>query len=194
MEVLRPDMTKSEIEKELSKKGKYVQIDYLTRFLKQQSLNTDIKRFVFLKLAELYESVEMPIEAAKYYNRAAIISTSISDKINYFVREAEMYIKGSDFVKADDAVKKAIGEAPTNSKRQEIYNNIKDFYKNKAEFYEKNMKRGQAARIYEKLLEMKISAEERDEFRRRLLHLYEKLGKIKEYSELKNTIEKRSVV
>lgn len=176
-------MTKSDIEKELATKGKYVQIDYLTRFLKEQ-LGTDIKKFVFLKLAELYESTDMLIESAKYYNNASVMSVTFSEKINYFTKEAEMYIKAGDFVKADNAMKKAMTEAPA-LKKQEIYNKIKTFYKNQAQICEKNMKKGQATRVYERLIEMKISDDEKREFTNKLLELYEKLGKIREYSALK---------
>ncbi len=187
--MLQPNMTKSEIEKELATKGKYVQIDYLTRFLKNTSLSTDIKKFVFLKLADLYEKTDMLIESAKYYNGAAVISLTFSDKTNYFIKEAEMYIKAGagDFIKADDAMKKAMREAPL-MKRQEIYKTIKEFYKNQAGIYEKNLKRAQAVRVYEKLLEMKISDDEKKDFRNKLLKLYEKLGKIREYSALKKVI------
>ena len=68
--------------------------------------------------------------------------------------------------------------------KQDIYFMIKDFYKKQAEIYEKEMKRAHAARIYEKLLEMDISDLEREEIKKKLLELYEKLGKFEEMKRL----------
>ena len=176
-------MIKSEIEEELTGKGDFVQIDYLTTFLKE-SLSRDMKKFVFIKLARLYEKTNMLKEAAKNYNNAALISIPFSEKMNYFVKEAELYVQAGDFEKADLARKKAMSEA-NSIEKNEIYFTIKEFYKKAAEDYEKDLKRAHAARIYEKLLEMKINDIERKEIQERLMGLYDKLGKTKEYLLLK---------
>ena len=46
------NMSKSEIEKEIEGKGDFVQIDYLTKLLKEK-LPIDIKKFICLRLAEI---------------------------------------------------------------------------------------------------------------------------------------------
>ena len=176
-------MTKSEIEGELADKGDFVQIDYLTRFL-NEPLTMDMKKFVFIKLAELYEKIGMLKEAAKNYDNAAMISIPFSEKINHYMKEAGLYIKADDFEKADEAMKKAMSQA-NSVEKNEIYFTIKDFYKKEAEAYERNLKRAHAARVYEKLLEMKISDSERKEIREKLMEIYDKLGKTKEYLVLK---------
>ena len=181
--MLKTGMIKSEIEGELAGKGDFIQIDYLTRFLKEP-LTMDMKKFVFLKLAELYEKISMLKEAAKNYDNAAMISILFSEKINHYMKEAELYIKADDFEKSDRAMKKAMSQA-NSTEKNEIYITVKDFYKRQAEIYEKNLKRAHAARFYEKLLEMKISDSERKEIREKLLEIYDKLGKRKEYLVLK---------
>ena len=173
--MIKTGMIKSEIEEELAGKGDFVQIDYLTRFLKEP-LTMDMKKFVFLKLAVLYEKITMLEEAAKNYDSAAMVSILFSEKINHHIKEAELYIKADDFEKSGGAMKKAMAQA-NSTEKDEIYLAIKDFYKQQAEAYEKNLKRASAARVYEKLLEMKISDSEKKEIKEKLLEIYDKLGK-----------------
>ena len=136
----------------------------------------DMKKFVFLKLTVLYEKVGMLEEAAKNYDNAAMVSIAFSEKINHYIKEAELYIKADDFEKSDGAMKKAMSQA-NSTEKNDIYFTIKDFYKRQAEAYEKNLKRTHAAKIYEKLLEMRISDLERKEIKEKLLEIYDKLGK-----------------
>jgi len=173
--MLKTGMIKSEIEEELTGKGDFVQIDYLTRFLKEP-LTMDMKKFIFLKLAELYEKISMLKEAAKNYNDAAMVSIAFSEKINHYMKEADLYIKADDFEKCDEAMKKAMAQA-NSTEKNDIYFTVKGFYKLQAETYEKNLKRASAARVYEKLLEMRISDSERKEIKEKLLGTYDKLGK-----------------
>jgi tetratricopeptide (TPR) repeat protein len=178
--MLKQDMTKSEIEKDLQGKGDFVQIDHLIRFLKDQ-LSMDTKKFVFLKLAVLYEKAKLIDEAAKMYNNAAELAITFTEKINYYKKEAELYIKSGAFDRVEKAMRDAMSQANLREK-EDIYNSIKQFYKIQAAECEKIEKRNQAVRLYEKLLEMRISESERGEIKAKLLELYRKTGKIKEYS------------
>lgn len=177
-------MTKSEIEKELAGKGDYVQIDYLTRFLKEP-LSMDMKKFVYLKLGDIYEKINMLKDAAKNYDRAGMISITFAEKIRHFMKGAEVCIRAADFEKAEEAMKKAMVEANSVQKK-EIYLTIKNLYKQQAEAFEKNSKKIHAVKAYEKLLEMRLSEGERKELKEKLLDLYEKLGRRKEYFLLKS--------
>ncbi len=182
--MLNKDMSKSEIEEVLIDKGDFVQIDYLTKFLKE-NISIDIKKFVYLKLAGIYEKKGMLNDAAKMFDRIALISIAFSEKIKHYVKEAELYIKFGDFNKVDEAMKKAMNEANTIEK-QDIYFAIKNFYKRQAEVYEKELRRNHAVRIYEKLLETNITESERQEIKEKLLVLYEKLGRFDEARRLES--------
>ena len=183
--MLHKGMTKGEIEKFLNDKGNFVQIDYLTRFLKGD-LTMDMKKFVFLKLADIYERINMKNEAAKMYSGAATVSITFAEKIKHLVKETELYVKSGTFEMADAAMKKALNEA-NSIEKNDIYFTVKEIYKKQAEFYEKNLKRFNAMKAYEKLLEMNIKDSEKKEIKEKLLALYEKLGKTKEYSALNRT-------
>jgi tetratricopeptide (TPR) repeat protein len=177
--MLTKDMGKMDIEQALHGKGDFVQIDYLTRLLKE-SIPMEKKKFVFLKLGELYEKKRMMVEAARMYNNAALIAVTFTDKIKNHVKEAELYIKGGDFIMADEATKKAIKEA-TGKEKDNISNTVKEFYKLQGMVYEKENRRSQAIKIYEKFLQMNITESERQEIKDKLMKLYEQTGKLKEY-------------
>ena len=144
-----------------------------------------MKKHVALKLAELYGRKTIFTDAAKAYNTAASAAVAFSEKIKYHVKETEFYIKAGDYVAADVAMKKAFVDAKA-SERAEITFAVKDFYKRQALVYEKELRRSNAVKIYEKLLDMNISESERKEIKEKLLGLYEKLGLLKEYFALKN--------
>ncbi|MEK6926041.1 MAG: hypothetical protein AABW50_02065 [Nanoarchaeota archaeon] len=187
--MLTKEMNKVEIENYLKGKGDFVQIDHLTRFLTNKALPTDKRRFVYEKLAEIYEKRRMFAEAAKTYNAIAIASVTFSDKTKNHIKEADMHIKSGSFEYVDAAMKKAMTEVGT-AERNKIYSSIKEFYKKQAEVYIKDNRRNQAMKIYEKLMQMSISDMERTEIKGKLLNLYESLGRIKEYFALKGGNEK----
>jgi tetratricopeptide (TPR) repeat protein len=183
--MLRKGMSKSEIEKELAGKGEFVQIDYLTAFLREE-MPTDVRKFVMLRAAEIYGKKMMFGEAAKIYNNLAMLTITFKEKIQYYIKEAEMHIKGGNLREADRATSKAMNEANTFEKNDIMFN-IRQFYRKQAEAFEKEIRRANAARMYEKLLELSATEAEKREYRGKLMALYEKLGKFREYNALKGT-------
>ncbi|MEX2017000.1 MAG: hypothetical protein WD876_00835 [Candidatus Pacearchaeota archaeon] len=181
--MLKRNMSRGEIEKELLDKGDFVQIDHLTAFLKQD-IPTDIRKFVMIRIAELYEKKFMFREAAKLFNNVAMLVIPFKDKIQHHVKEAELYIKAGDLREADHAMQRALAQA-NQFEKNDIMFSIKKFYKVQAEAYEKGMRRNNATKMYEKLLELSPTSAEREEYKRKILPLYEKLGKFREFNALK---------
>lgn len=177
--MLDSNITKEEVEKQIQGKGDFVQIDYLTKLLDEKPPIL-LKQYIYLKLSKIYESKKMFVDSGKMLENLAVISTSFSKKTDYFLKAAENYIKDGFFEKADNVAKKAL-EGANVYERGEIFFSIKNFYKEEAKNYEKELKRNHAAKIYEKLLSMNISEVEKKEIKKKLLELYEKLGKFKEY-------------
>ena len=185
--MINKDMLKSEIEEAISGKGYFIQIDYLERYLKTNP-PIILKQFALTKLISIYEKLSMFNDAGKISEILAINVIAFSEKIKQYVKAAEFYIRAGQFTSAEYASKRAISEANVTEK-EEIYYSIKEFYKNQAEIYEREIKRKHAVKIYEKLLEMKISDLERKNIKERLMGLYEKLGMLKEYYFLKKSLE-----
>lgn len=184
--MLRKEMTKVEIEKELSGKGDYVLIDNMTRFLKE-NLSLDIKKFVYLKLVTVYERRIMFADAAAVYDRLIELSLTSQEKINYRTKATECYIKAGFYDKADLSMKNLSSEAKTGEKAK-ISLSMKDFYFKQAENYEKEKRRNRAIKTYEKILEMNLIEPEKNEVYKKLLVLYKETGMIKELMDMRRRL------
>jgi len=182
--MLNKNMRKREIEEVLEGKGEFVKIDYLTRYLKTIP-PFEMRKFAYAKLAEIYEEKRMFFDAAKTYKNIALSSLTFRDKIKYHLKEAESFIKAGEFVETEKALKSALSEANADQ-RIEIHKDIKKAYMEHAENLEKEFKTNNASKIYEKILTLDLSEDEEKDVRKKLLELYEKLGKIKELKFLKN--------
>ena len=175
-------MSKSEIEKELQGKGDFIQIDYLSRFLTQKPPLHE-KKFAFMKLIEIYEAKKMFNDVAKIYNNLALLALSSQEKIDSIIKETKAYIQAGHFDEADAVMRRAMDDVPI-VKKADIYEDIKRFYRQQGEQYEKENRRNHAVKVYEKLLSMKITDSERNEVKTKLLSLYDQLGKFRESSAL----------
>ena len=171
-------MSKREIEEDIKGIGDYVQIDRLNNFLNTNP-PIDIKKFIFLKLADIYGKKAMFNDAANCYNNAALITITYVDKIKYYTKEAEMHIKGGHFEKVESSMRKAMSNANVVQKPQ-IQEDIMNMYKKLAEDYSVSDKRSHAVKIYEKILVMKISDEEKEEIKEKLKTLYQSLGRYRD--------------
>ena len=183
--MLDEKMSKSEMENILNEKGDFIQIDIINRFLSSSSeLKRDTKKFLFLRLAEIYERRLMFNDAAKMYGNLGVLVISYSEKIKYFLIETKLFISIGEFSKADEAMKKGIAQA-SSVERENVYFEVKHFYKELARKYGETGKLAKAMRIYEKLMEMKLDFSERKEIKEKLLGFYDKLGERQKYNILK---------
>ena len=173
--MLNRNMSKLDIEKCLSSKGNFIKIDYLTKFLKED-IPIDTKKFAYNKLAEIYESMRLFGDAAEIFKSLSILSMNFSEKRRNYIKCCRLYILAGEFSKVDEFLQKAMSQSNIIDKK-EIYEEIKNFYKKVAEDYEKDLKRNHASKLYEKVLEMRIDDFERKEIKKKLIELYEKLGK-----------------
>ena len=186
--MLGSELSKSDVEAKLIGRGDFVNIDYLSKLLKEK-LHRDTKKFVYLKLIDIYDGKNMFNDVAKMYEGLASISIAFSEQIKNHLNATQYYIRAGFFDKADYAMRKAINEA-NSVEREEIGFSVKEFYKKQAEEHERKLKRNHAARIYEKLLEMSITDQERVEIKEKLMELYEKLGRLKEFYAMKKFKER----
>lgn len=180
--MLTKGMSKSEIEKELKGKGDFIQIDYLNRFIAQKPPLHE-KKFAFMKLIEIYQSKSMFNDVAKIYSNLSTLALSSQERGEYLIKETKSHIQSGRFDEADAVMRRAMEEVPI-IKKTEIYEDIKKFYKQQAEQYERESRRNHAVKMYEKLLSMKISEQEKSEIKGKLLTLYDQLGKFREHSVL----------
>ncbi len=161
--------------------GDMVKIEFLENCLKQLGLPNDAKRFSHLKLAELYAYKLMWPLAAKNMELAADCATTYKDKIDFYMKEITFLLKVNDFMKLDNAAKKALICTTNQVEKQAIKDKIKNEMLNLAKDYETRNKRSNAAQLYERLMDMSITNDaEKKELMGRVATLNSRLGKIKE--------------
>jgi tetratricopeptide (TPR) repeat protein len=187
-----PAVSRRDIEAKIANVGDYVKMDFLSAALKK-NLDFDARKFALTKLASIYESRNMFIEAAKLMRASADINTTFDAKVNEFVKSAELFIKGGSFDEADVSFTKAIA-AGNQRQKEEVKAKRKTLYKAQALDYMKKDKRTYAMKAYEKLLTLDFMHSEKAEIQKTLLSLYEKLGKVREFYALKRAIENPSSV
>ena len=175
-------MTKVEIEKELRNQGDYVQIDNITRFLRQNPA-LDIKKFLYAILIGIYDRRKMFGEAADTCGKLAELMLNSDEKSTCFKKQTEFYIKAGFFEKADATFRRTLSETKPND-RPKLNLEIRQFYKNQAENYEKEKRRSLAVKTYEKILMLDISDYEKKEIQEKLSKLYKELGMVGEYMKL----------
>jgi len=183
--MLTKGMSREQIREYLKDKGNFVQIDHLNRFLETKP-PIPIKRFVYEALTSLYEKANLLSDAGLNAENSAEACVTFTDKISFFVRATELFIKAGKFDRADYSMKKALHHANA-SEKGDVYRQIKEFYKKQAGAYEQEHKKAHAVKFYEKLLTMNLFEEERNEIKLKLADLYDKLGRFNDAAMLKKS-------
>ncbi|MFA6974189.1 MAG: hypothetical protein WC238_05660 [Parcubacteria group bacterium] len=182
-------MSMQEIETILKNKNDFVKIDLLTRFIDEERPEGEIKKVCYMMLGEIYERSLMFNDSAKCYDRAGELSPW-KEKKNLHIKAAQLYIRGGDFQKAEGLIKNAVSESST-FERKEMLTGFKKYCIFVAESLERTRKLGDAIKVYEKTLLMELSDEEKRIVRERLMNLYQKLGKVREYLDMKSSLGRR---
>ena len=177
------EKTRRDVEEKLKTLGAFVKIDYLTSCLKQP-IDFDTRRFVLLTLSGIYEKRGIFLEAGKLLRHASDINPTEMGKKQELVKSAELFVKGNNFDEADTSFKKALIIAGVSEKRN-LDLSRKNMYKKYADECLTRDKRRQAVEAYERLLSIDLDAGEKEDIKKKLIGLYEKLGKIREFYNLK---------
>ncbi|PIN89290.1 hypothetical protein COU60_03990 [Candidatus Pacearchaeota archaeon CG10_big_fil_rev_8_21_14_0_10_34_76] len=176
----------SEIESELKDKGEFVQMSYLQRAL-DSGLDFETKKYVLIRLSKIYENKGMYSEAAKCIRNAADINTTFRGQITDYMKAVELYVRADMHHEADRIFSQALALGNGKEKMQ-MKTALKDYYLTNARRYMNSDKRNYAKRVFEKTLTLDLEPGERREVQQTLLDLYQKLGNIKEYYQLKQKI------
>jgi tetratricopeptide (TPR) repeat protein len=181
------EKTRAEVEVKLSSMSDFLKMEYLESCLKAH-MDFDVQRLCHQKLSELYDGRNMYSEAAKNMSAVAELAGTFKDKMEAYMKETGLWIKSAQYDRAEEAFKKALASGNAKEK-DEMKRAIKDLYKRQAQAYERMSRNTNALKIYELLL--RVSEEpEKLEVRKKLLELYHRLGKIREYTVLKEQLDK----
>ncbi len=185
--MLVKETTKEAIDAKAATMSDFLKMEYFESSLKQnKEASFEIKKYANTQLANLYEGRSMYLEAARKMNSIADISTTFNEKRLAFLRVLDLCIKAGSYDRADDAFKKAMACANLKEK-EDIKIQMKNWYKVHAAGYEKHLKHGNALKAYEKVYSLELNDNEKQETRQKLMQLYNRLGKIREYNAIKST-------
>jgi len=154
-------------------------LSYLEIALREAGLSYEIKRFLLEEAASLYEIRKMHEKAAKAMATKASIDVTTKDKIEAYLKAAEMYSKAGKIDFAEEIFLRASREA-NNEQRAKIGLAKKNIYSRFAKELETQGKKASALKFYEKLIKMEIDPLEKQIIKKRLTEIYKGLGMFRE--------------
>lgn len=156
-----------------------IKMEYLESVLKVSDIFMDVRKFAYTMLAELYEKRLMPDKAAKIMSTKANYDMTFREKIESYLRAAELYAKSGNILLADDMFVRASREG--NAEQQaKIALARKNIFLTVANDFEKKSRMAHAVKFYEHLLIFKLDDLEKSLIKKKLLDYYKKVGRFNE--------------
>ena len=181
MQILENNL--EEIKRKAETMSDFLKMEYL-ELCAQKFIDFYILKYCHIELIRLYKSKLLYLDALKYLAKLQSMSLSDDEKSQLFINEMEILIKGGYYDRVDGAYKNAVKFT------DDVYllrRKIIELYNSEAEKFEKANKNQSLLRIYEKLIPM-LNDDEKDEYKKKLLVVYKKLGKVKESLALEKNI------
>ena len=154
-------------------------IIYLESALKAVGGSFEIKRFIWGKLASLYEERKMFERAARALGTLASMEPMFRERMDSYVMAAEMFCRVGKVRDADEMFVRAARDV-TGEGKAKVMLARKNVYLNAAGELERKGKRASAVKFYEKLVKMKLEDVERSEIIDKLRVSYKALGMFRE--------------
>jgi tetratricopeptide (TPR) repeat protein len=176
--------TIQEVEEKLRTMSDFLKMEYLEQMSKKQN-SLDVGKYVRKQMAKVYSDKGMYSNAARQLEAWADMSVTFKEKIEAYIQEVEMWIRAGEYNTAEDIMKRALANA-TLVEKTTIKERIKQAYKDQALMFEKRNERNKALKIYERLYSIEIETNEKETLRQKLLGLYDKTGKVREFMMLRD--------
>jgi len=164
--------------------GDEKRIEFLEDLLKKQ-IDKETKKFVCVKLAELYEKKNILNIELQYLIFAENLEDKYSEKLPLLMKIAQIYVKLFDFMNAEDFFKRAMEVAPINDidRLEDAYLN---FYIEEARAYELKKRYRKAIKFYEFIANKGIN---RTAMLEKAAELYDKAAMPIEAGKIKRSIQ-----
>ncbi len=154
-------------------------LSYLESALKEQGFSFEIKRHLWGLTAKLYEDRKMLEKAAKAMANKAAMEITQKERIESYLKSAELYAKCGKVDEAENIFIRATRESTT-EQQAKIKLAQKNIYLTFAKELETNNKKASALKFYEKLIKMKIDPLEKTLIKQKLFSTYKALGMFRE--------------
>jgi Arc/MetJ-type ribon-helix-helix transcriptional regulator len=172
-------ITIQEVEEKLKTMNDFLKMEYLESLSKKQN-PIEVGKYVRKQISRLYADKGMYSNSAKQLEAWADMAVTFKEKIEAYILEVEMWIRAGEYNNADDIIKRALANA-TLTEKTIIKERIKQSYINQALMLERRNERNKALKIYERLYSTETDVNKKEDIRKKLLDLYEKTGKVREY-------------
>lgn len=180
------ESTISDIDKKLGiVGGDMLKIEYLESALKN-NLPLEVKKYVYIKLSELYVKRLMVGVAARNMESAAEVALNFKEKKELYLKQVELLVKNLSFDEADKAIKKASSFANTRAEKEDLNARYINIFAVRALELEKTQNMKKASEVYERLAYLQP---ENLDIKKKLAVLYNRLGKIKEAIAMENALK-----
>lgn len=154
-------------------------MEYLESVLKVSDITMDVKKFVFMNLADLYDKRNMFDKAAKAMYAKAGYDVTFREKVDSYLKAGEYAAKSGNLMTADDMFLRASREG--NSEQQvRVSLARKNIYLAIANDLEKKGRMSNATKFYEHLLTMKLDDLEKSLIKKKLYEYYKRMGRFNE--------------
>mgnify|MGYP001604189642 FL=1 len=173
MQILEDNL--EEIKTKADTMSDFLKLEYL-EICANKFTELNILKYCYMELIRLYETKILYLDALKYLFKLQMIVTSNLEKAELFGKEIEILIKGGYYERVDGAYKnsaKLIGNF------YPLKRKIIDLYKSEAIKFERTNKINSLLKVYERLIPM-LEDSEKNEYQKKLLVVYDKLGKVRE--------------
>ena len=179
--MIKPEEKKLEVIKQKLSECRtlYNQLNYLETIAKED-LDIAVKKFIYLKLVELYVSKGMYDKAAKAMRGKATLNTLYREVVEDYTKAGELYVKASLLENAEDMFNRALSEANA-QQAASIKLTMKNILFSHAKELESKHRTSAAVKFYEKILRIpSLSPIEKEEIKTKLKGVYKSLGMFRE--------------
>ena len=177
------DVRESTIEEIEGRLGEMVtplnKIAYLESALRESGFSFEIKRFIWEELVLLYEERGMYEKAGRAMASKAGGEVSRNEKVESYLKAAELFAKGGRVDEADDMFVRAGRDGDVEDKVK-IKLARKNIFMVNAQELEKQGKKVSASKFYEKLIKMNLAEEEKQEIKEKLVEIFRATGRFRD--------------
>jgi len=180
------ERTKLEMAAKAAGMSDFLRMEYLERCL-QTSRDPTILKFCYFELAKLYEARVMYADAIKYLNKLQALVSFGTDKLKLYEKEIELLMKSGNYERVGEVYRSALKVASSEVESMNLRRKIVKLYQLEAQKFESAHKHLALLKVYERLIPL-LTDNDRNETKKKLFVVYQKLGKVKESIALENSM------
>jgi len=186
MEISIKDKNAKEIDDQLSEINTDLnKIYFLEGLLKNPKPSLEYKRYILEKISELNEGRKVYERAARYMLQKATIEITSKDKMESYLKAAELYATAGKIEDSEQMFFRAKRECrPEEQGRIELAK--KNIFISFAEELERKGKKASASKFYEHLLKIRLEEPEKQMIKEKLISIYKALGLFREIKSIEN--------